>query len=184
MLNFVWETLMNTTEKTAADLKDFWQEQFETSSFDGGFLTYRSNTDLSKTKETSAESNGDNWLKIIKGLFLFLPGAFLLFMSSTFLFEAFFSMNLDFVQVLSAMPWMLLWGFMVLFGIGDVKNPKHLAIPFSIVAISLAVFLISYLLGDSSKSWFLSYYSIYLFPLVLIAPLLVKNMISETEKPN
>ncbi len=168
---------MNTTENTAEDLKDFWQEQFEASSFDRGFLTHHNNTDLSRTEENSAESNGDNWLKIIKRLFLFLPGAFLLFMSSTFLFEAFFSMNWDFVQVLSAMPWMLLWGSMVLFGIGDLKNPKHLAIPFSIVGISLIVFLISSLLGDSSKLWFLSYYSIYLFPLALIVPFLAKGWV-------
>lgn len=170
---------MNTTEKIVEDLKDFWQEQFENSSSEGEFLTHRNNTDLLKAEEISAESNGDNWIKIIKGLFLFLPGAFLLFMSSTFLFEAFFSMNWSFFQILSGVPWLFLYAFMVLFGLGELKNPKHLSIPFSIVGISLIVFLISSLLGDSSKSWFLSYYSMYLFPLVLIIPVLLKNMMNE-----
>lgn len=169
---------METKEKSARTfIGNFWQQHFEVPSANEQFLTNLTESEQMEINKISNESNGDKWLKLIKGLFLFLPGVWLLFMSSTFLFEAYFSMNWDFVQVLSGVPWLILYGFMVLFGIGDVNDLKHLSLPLSVVGGSFFVYLISLIVDDQSKS-FLFYYSIYLFPFVLITPLLVRNFIN------
>lgn len=168
---------METEEKTLENLNNFWQQQFEESSANEVFLEHSRNSNFFEAEKSFAETNGDKWLKIIKGLFLYLPGAFLLFMTSTFLFEAYFSMNWDFVQILSGVPWLVLYGFMVMFGIGEFKHQKSLAIPFSIVGISIIAFLISQLFSGSPNSIF--YSTAYLLPLVFAVPFFVKNLIKE-----
>lgn len=169
---------MKTKEISKDKLENWWEKQFQMPLPEEGLLTETDNFYILRNTIFAGSAEND-WLKIIKQILFFLPGAFLLFMTSTFLFEAFFSMNWSFFQVLVGVPWLFLYGFMVIFGLGDLKNPKHLILPFSIVGISFVVYLSSLLFGDSARLSFLSYYSMYLFPLVLTIPVLLKNLTDE-----
>ncbi len=117
----------------------------------------------------------DNWLGIFKKAFLFLPGTFVLFfatLSSVFFYDI-FGVNL----------WMLFWlasgSFMVWAGLGDLKNKKHLLMPLSVFSMTFVFAILLSLLPESVQPSGFFEYSIYLFPLVLIAPILVKNILKE-----
>ncbi|HVE59580.1 MAG TPA: hypothetical protein VNB22_22410 [Pyrinomonadaceae bacterium] len=121
--------------------------------------------------EPAAQFNnkGDRVVKFLKRAFLFLPGAFYLFFGTltAFSFE-FFRAN-----PLSLLAAFAIGSFMTIFGIGSLKNPKHLAIPVSIVAVAIAAFWIFFAIGNLK---FVFWYGIYFFPLALIAALLAKNL--------
>jgi hypothetical protein len=139
-------------------------------------LTYGGETAL--VQDVSIETftqKADKWFGIFKKVFLFLPGTFLLFfatLSSVFFYDI-FGVNL----------WMLFWlasgSFMIWAGLGDLKNKKHLLMPLSVFSITLVLaILLSFLPESLQPSGFFEY-SIYLFPLALIAPILVKNYLKE-----
>ena len=170
---------MKIKDKISDELNNFWDEQYEETSVNHEILATTDRYTLSDNIETSKGSFGDQWIKILKGLFLFLPGVVFLFGSAQFMFHAFFTGRFSVFNVLLGLPWLFLWGFMVMFGIGNVKNPKHLYIPFSIVGIAFLTFLVSFLLGDEIGWSFLTSYSLYLFPLVFAVPVLVRDYIGE-----
>jgi hypothetical protein len=169
--------------KTKTSPKTILEEKFAdlfTPNFENEELILRENAGL-LTLDYQKKSNGDIWISLLKQVFLFFPGTLLLFMTSGFIFDAYFSGMVDFMFVIGGLPWILMYSFMMIFGIGDVKNPKHLAIPLSVVSVSLLIFLISTILPDSLHNKFLYEYSIYLFSIALIAPFFVKNVIEELE---
>jgi uncharacterized membrane-anchored protein len=170
--------------KTKTSPKTIFEEKFAdlfTPNFGNEELILRENTGV-LTLDYLEKSNGDMWISLLKQVFLFFPGTLLLFMTSGFIFDAYFSGIIDFMFVIGGLPWILMYSFMMIFGIGDIKNPKHLAIPLSVVSVSLLIFLISTFLPDSLHNKFLYEYSIYLFPIALILPNFVKNVIEESEK--
>jgi len=126
------------------------------------------------TQEPAAQFNekGDRVVKILKRTFLFLPGAFYLFFAtlSAFAFE-FFRENP--FALLAAFA---IGSFMTVFGIGNLKNPKHLAIPVSIVAVAIAAFALFSTFGNLRTVF---EYGIYFFPLALIAALLAKSLVDD-----
>lgn len=75
----------------------------------------------------------------------------------------------------------LIGSFMTIFGIGDLKNPKHLAIPLSIVAVGITAFLLFSTFGQLR---YIADYGIYFFPIALIAPFLAKDLVDKTDKSN
>jgi hypothetical protein len=121
--------------------------------------------------ETAANFNekGDRLLKILKRTFVFLPGVLYLF------FGTFSILAFDFLwNPLIILAVFLIGSFMTIFGIGSLKNPKHLVIPLSIIAVAVAAF------GTFSTFGNLKYvfeYGIYFFPLALIAPFLAKSWV-------
>ncbi len=167
--------------KTKTSPKTILEEKFAdlfTPNFENEELILRENTGV-LTLDYQTKSNGDMWISLLKQVFLFFPGTLLLFMSSSFIFDAYFSGMIDFMFVIGGLPWILMYSFMMIFGIGDIKNPKHLAIPLSVVLVSLFIFLASTFLPDSLHNKFLYEYSIYLFPIVLIAPFFAKNLLKD-----
>lgn len=117
-------------------------------------------------------------MKIFKGALLFLPGVLFLFVPAQFMFYRVFSGQLSFSQLLVTIPWILFWGFAIICAIGNIRNPKHLYIPLSVLATAFTTFLISLVLGDELGWSFLGNYTIYLLPLVYAVPVLVKDLIS------
>jgi len=73
----------------------------------------------------------------------------------------------------------LIGSFMTIFGIGNIKNPKHLAIPLSIVTLSVVVFSF---FSMFEKSNYIFEYGIYFFPAALIFSLLAKELADRTEE--
>lgn len=127
-------------------------------------------------QETAARFNekGDVLVKTLKRTFIFFPGVLYLF------FGALNILAFDFLwNPLAVLAVFLIGSFMTIFGIGNLKNPKHLVIPLSISVVGVAAFTIFSMFGGL-KSVF--EYGIYFFPLALIAPLLAKSLIDKTDE--
>jgi hypothetical protein len=140
---------------------------------------------LSPGPATGFNEKGDTFLKILKQIFLFLPGAFFLYYGSTFFLYACFITKLNMFGFGSGLVGLAVSSFMTVFGIGSIKNFKHLTIPASICAVSFLVFILSLLLSsEATQVKFLFEYSVYLFPLVLITAYSVKKLadITNVEK--
>ncbi len=122
--------------------------------------------------EPAAQFNekGDRLMKILKRTFLFLPGAFYLFFSVLMIFSFEFFWDKPF-GILAAF---LIGSFMTIFGLGSLKNPKHLVIPLSIVAVGIAAFSLFSMFGGIK---YVFAYGIYFFPFALIAPFLAKSLV-------
>jgi hypothetical protein len=128
----------------------------------------------------------------LKELFLFLPGTFLLFYMS---FAAAMiaveivvfrrpTANLpdDYPFVFALIGFIILLGtVMTWFGLGDIKNRKHLAIPASIIVTGAAfgaIFRAAAKISDFADSVLDDPdFLIYLFPLALIVPVLAKGIV-------
>lgn len=123
--------------------------------------------------EPAAQFNekGDRLVKTLKRVFLFLPGALYLFFGTLQILSFdFFRSPLTIIVVF------LIGSFMTIFGIGNLKNPKHLVIPLSIVVVGMTTFWLFSTLGNLK---FVFEYGIYFFPFALIAPVLAKSLVDD-----
>lgn len=152
-------------------------------------------SEMSKTEEevTNFADKFSLLLSLIKQVFLFLPGTFLLyligFVGTIILTDSFSVQEPTEIFGIHSVPiQMLVFGiialfgiFMTWFGLGDIKNKKHAAIPISILATGGILAAISKILGDlfgfTQLFELMNYYFIYFFPLVLIVPILVKGWV-------
>jgi len=153
--------------------------------FENGEETYDENSlsfagDSSLLKQEKAvrfSEKADVLVKILRRTFIFLPGALYLFFGTLSIFMFEFVWN----KPLAILAAFLIGSFMTIFGIGNLKNPKHLAIPLSIVAVAIAAFSLFSMFG---KSKYVFEYGIYFFPLALIVPFLAKELADRTGKEN
>lgn len=123
--------------------------------------------------EPAAQFNekGDRLIKILKRVFLFFPGVLYLFFGTLQI------LSFDFFRSpLTVLVVFLIGSFLTIFGLGNLKNPKHLAIPLSIVVVAITTFGLFSMLGNPL---YVFEYGIYLFPLALIAPVLAKSLVDD-----
>ncbi len=145
---------------------------------------------------------------LLKQILLFLPGTFLLyfvgFVSTVILIDfviflissgtlppsapfqiSLFGIPSALFQTILLTALGVLGIFMTWFGLGDLKNKKHLAIPASIIFTGAAIAAVMKVIAGLFGGGFLEEldkYFIYLLPLILIVPILVKGWIDkETE---
>lgn len=107
----------------------------------------------------------DRWSNKMRLAFLFLPGSFILYYSllSTYFFYPEFGLT-------PQMIFMIFGGaFMCLAGVGNIKESKNLSAPAAIIAVASAVALVGSLFSGPLQSDVYFWYSIYLFPIALIA---------------
>jgi hypothetical protein len=130
----------------------------------------------------------ENLAKILKQIFLFFPGVIFLFgLSSLITFIPLINQynTIKLNKPLSFLITYIASVLFVWFGIGDLKNPKHLIIPASIAMTGLIVGLAAAL----GTIWFrlfpllsdVSQYSIYFLPLAFIIPFLAKGWVDKGE---
>lgn len=141
-------------------------------------------------EESAASFKGKagSYLKILRQVFLFFPGAFILFYLSLGLTVLTVNpppgVTLEFpVRFLLFFSASFL---MILLGLGDLRKPKHLAIPLSVILAGVSCALISIISGLSGILLRNDKYAIYLFPVALIVPFLAKGWVDKTseEKPS
>jgi peptidoglycan/LPS O-acetylase OafA/YrhL len=139
-------------------------------------LSFANNSALLK-QETAARfgEKGDVLIKILRRTFIFLPGVFYLFFGTM----SVFTFELIRENPLAALAAFLIGSFMTIFGIGNIKNPKHLMIPFSVIAVGISAFS---LFSMFDKSKYIFEYGIYFFPLALIAPFFAKSLADKTDE--
>jgi hypothetical protein len=112
---------------------------------------------------------GDLIVKSLKRAFLFLPGAIYLFFGTISI------LTFEFLQSpLKIAAIFTIGAFMTIFGLGTLRNPKHLAIPVSIVFTAAATFALFSSFGGIR---FVFEYGIFLFPLALVLSFLSKNLV-------
>jgi hypothetical protein len=124
---------------------------------------------------------------ILKQVFLFFPGTLVLFFLSMLFTVSSISV---FANTLELIPRQRLVSYMAVFlaatlmtwlGLGDVRKPKHLVIPASIITVGViygavagALIAISPQLG---RTIFYKFDPVYLLPLALIVPFLAKGWV-------
>lgn len=149
---------------------DFFDDEPETSGENS--LTFAPDPALFRP-ETAAQfdEKGDRLIKMLKRAFLFFPGALYLFFGTLQI------LSFDFFwSPLTVLTVFLIGSFLTIFGLGSLKNPKHLAIPLSIVVVGIAAFGLFSTLGGLK---YVFEYGIYFFPLALIAPVLAKSLVDD-----
>jgi hypothetical protein len=119
---------------------------------------------------------------ILRQLLLFLPASFLLFTASVAATARFILLEGDDVITFSFLSLVLLsvLSLLTILGMGDLRKPKHLSIPFSIISIGVILGAV----GTFFFDWFgfgnfLFNYVPYFFPIAFIVPILVKNWLDQ-----
>ncbi len=147
---------------------------------------------LELEKEYSFTEEHKSFIALLKQVFLFLPGTFLLFFMS-FGAAIIFMEIVVYRRALETLPddfpfqfaliglIVFLGTLMTWFGLGDIKNRKHLAIPTSLMvagAIIGAVVKAAANISDLADRMLDDFsYLIYLLPLALIIPILAKSIV-------
>ncbi len=147
---------------------------------------------LELEKENSFTGEHKSFITLLKQIFIFLPGTFLLFFMSfgaAIIFmeivvygRAFETLPDDFPFQFALIGLIIFLGtLMTWFGLGDIKNRKHFAIPASLMVTGAMIGAIIkatasvFDLADKMLDNFS--YLIYLLPLALIVPILVKGIV-------
>lgn len=139
-------------------------------------LSFAGESDLLKREAAARRvEKGDRLVKFLKRAFIFFPGVIYLFFL-TLMILTFESPLRRFFPVLLAF---LVGSFMTVFGIGNVKNPRHLVIPVSIVAVGVLAVSFFAVFGAPNKVF---EHGIYFFPLALVAPFLAKGWVDSFER--
>lgn len=143
-------------------------------------------------KENSFIGEHKTFINLLKQVFLFLPGTFLLFFMSfgaaIILMEivvyrrALETLPDDFPFQFALIGLIVFLGIlMTWFGLGDMKNRKHLAIPASLMVTGViigAVVKATAKMSDLADKMLDDFsYLIYLLPLALIIPILAKSIV-------
>jgi hypothetical protein len=156
-------------------------------------LCFTGSTDvLGLGKERSFTNEQKYFTKLLKQVFIFLPRTFLLFYMSFGVVIIFMEIAVygrpvetlpdDFPFQFAFMGLIILLGtLMTWFGLGDLKNRKHFAIPTSLIALGVilgAIVKIAEKVSDSADKMLDDFsYLIYLLPLALITPFLAKGIV-------
>ena len=141
-----------------------------------------------------SQSEKKHWLiTFLKQAFLFLPGTFFVHILSM-VFALIFIAQLPIVGE-PRIPYSALAGIFLVsvlsmwFGLGDLKKPKHLVIPFSTVITSTVLGAITGLLLNSFQGTdriitiiASDLYPLCLFPIALIVPHLAKSWVDRTDE--
>ena len=158
---------------------------------DNEALNFADEAKMSKL-ETDKNFVGESksFTSVLKQVFLFLPGAFLLFFMS--FAAAMIAVEIiafrrrvlpdDFLLQFALIGSVMISGtLMTWFGLGEIKNRKHLAIPASIIitgATTGAIVRAAAKISDFADRMLDDFdLLIYLFPLALIVPVLVKGIV-------
>jgi hypothetical protein len=149
-------------EQIQSDLDSLWANEQETEE-----------NSLSRTTESrwlTSETGGTLGKKADLGvniLYLFFAAMF------GFSYQFFWENPLTILIVFA------IGSFLTIFGIGDLKNPKHLVIPVSIVSIGLLAYSLFSMFGALK---YLFDYGIYFFPLALVVPFLARSFVERTDR--
>ncbi len=160
---------------------------FDEESFDtNNFLSFRTeDTYLQSEKFRDCTLKNGTWETILKQVFLFFPGTFILYFLGVFspiMLVEFFAIRhrrISFFEVIFLICILLAATLMTWLGLGDVRKPKHFIIPASIFSVGVLWIAIIGILS-AVFGYFWKYNSdlfIYLFPLALIVPFLAKGWV-------
>jgi hypothetical protein len=138
-------------------------------------LTYSGHSETITSAEPTFSAKAERWTGIARELLMFGPGTFMLFYVTLSLVFFYPPMGISFQGLflfLSA-------AFLTFAGSGSIAKFKNIAVPLSIVAMALAVVPFSLLLFGRQDADIYFWYSIYLFPVVMIAAKVVQGWVAD-----
>lgn len=138
-------------------------------------LTYTGSDAALVADDTTFAEKAGKWTGILREVFLFGPGAFFLFYLTLAVIYFYPQVGIAPSQVFMV----LVAGFMTYAGAGNIKKIKNLAVPGTVIAMAAAVAIISLFVPGKEEANVYFWYSIYLFPNVLIAGKLVQGWVSD-----
>lgn len=132
----------------------------------------------------------DRFVNILRQVFLFFPGTFVLFIisfgSSLILVTNRFNVTIPSNSLVWAIFLSSTAFFMTWLGIGDARKPKHFVVPFSIIATGVVIGATSAILSTGfygfQKLVWSNAYPLYFFPLALIVPFLAKGLVDRKDE--
>ena len=131
-------------------------------------------TALMANTTTFSEKAG-NWTSLMRELFMFGPGAFVLFYTTLMAIYFYPTLGLTFDGL-----FLLFSGaFLTYAGSGNLKNTRNLLVPGSIAVLAVAVSFISSFFPSTMQTDLYFWYSIYMFPISLIVAKLAQAFVSE-----
>jgi len=150
---------------------------------DSFLTTYETSSAVEKAPYFSKTTR--SVFNVLRQLFLFLPGTFVLYPTTIALTaivisgDARYELSFFLVLLLNVFA----SAFLTVLGLGDVRKPKYFAIPLSIIAIGILFGILCFWLFDSGIGLriFLEKFAPYYFPLAFIVPVLVKGWLDKTE---
>jgi hypothetical protein len=148
---------------------------------------FRNESELWQGKKSfNVPQNSGALEKILKQIFLYFPGTFILYAMSLGFAVVFVSAYFrpSGVTMRFEMIWMMLLFLaailMTWLGLGDVRKPKHLVIPASIIAVGVcvgAVVGVLITIPFYGRLFFRDSFPFYILPLALIVPFLAKGLV-------
>lgn len=149
--------------------------------------SFRNEANLWQEKKFSDFSQKSGTMEtILKQVFLFFPGTFVLYVLSMGFTVMFIS---AFVRPTGMTPrfgmvWLMLLflaaTLMTWLGLGDVRKPKHFVIPASIISVGVvcgAFVAVLMTIPQYGRLFFRDEFPFYIFPLALIVPFLAKGWV-------
>ena len=176
--------------------EEFFESFFDNENcFENKSLSFANNTETLKLEESNTDKP-KSFLNFLKQIFLFLPGTFILFfisMATLFILTDIITepyRTLLFLKEPLRIFSIYIVGFsaifMIWFGLGNLKDKKHFAIPFSVIVSGVIVAAIIKATENVSvlaeKIIHDFDYAICLLPIALIVPVLVKDLIDRKSK--
>jgi hypothetical protein len=159
-------------ERIENAMNAFFENEPDTGHFT---MTYTGNETALLNAEISFAEKADRWSGILREITMFGPGTFSLFYLT--LTIAFFYPTLGFSFQGGLMY--LFAVFLTYAGSGNINKLKNLAVPGTVIAMALGVVFFALLFPGGELADIYFWYSIYLFPIVLIAAKLVQAWVSD-----
>ena len=155
-------------------LNAFFENEPEPNRFE---LAYSGQPAALVSTEPTFTEKADKWSGIARELLMFGPGTLALYyvtLATAFFFPMIGMSFQGLFLLLSA-------GFLTYAGSGSLKNIRNLFVPVSVAVIALAVVSLSLLFFGRQDAGVYFWYSIYLFPLVLIMAKIVQGWVAEND---
>ncbi len=137
-------------------------------------MTYTGESAIVVGERTFGEK-ADKWASILREIFLFGPGVFSLFYLTLTIAYFFPALGFSFQGYL-----MYVFAvFLTYAGAGSINKLKNMAVPGVVIAMALMLVLVAPLIAGRDLSDLYFWYSIYMFPAVLIIAKLVQSWVSD-----
>jgi hypothetical protein len=160
-------------ERLERAIDAFFETEPEPNRFE---LAYSGQTALVSTEPTFSEK-AEKWSGIFRQVLVFAPGSFALYFLTLALAYFYPTIGVGaegIFMFISAM-------FLTYAGSGNIKNIKNIFVPLSVIAFALLVVGTSLIIFGSQNASLYFWYSIYLFPLVLIAANIIRGLVADEE---
>ncbi|MGI8494389.1 MAG: hypothetical protein ACR2L1_03620 [Pyrinomonadaceae bacterium] len=155
-------------------------------SIENNLESFRNETNLWQDEKFSDFAHKHSKLEtVLKQIFLFSPGTFILYMLSLVLTIGLINvifgssrMILGFQDFVGILAVFLAASLMTWLGLGDVRKPMHLVIPASVIITGVFFGAVAAIASEHfSRSIFINGYPAYFLPLALIVPFLAKGWV-------